>query len=274
MHLQMQKPHIGLRTVKTAVAVVLAMAVAEAYGATDSRLVFAMLGAMLTMEPTFRDAFQTFIFRTVGVLVGAVMGVLLQMLPLPELAAIGIGVVLLITGYNVLRIHYSPLMPCLILVMLFVEADLHPWQYAFGRVWDTAIGMAIGLSINMLVFPYDNSKLIRKELQAVDRDIQHYRRRAEAGEPLEDNLEGIRRQVLAISSGITQYSKQKLFLHLRRQEQQLKLFRECETVVFNALACVRILQQVQPEEQQIIQYHTRQLQQHHEQLQQLLKTAE
>ena len=105
MHLQMQKPHIGLRTVKTAVAVVLAMAVAEAYGATDSRLVFAMLGAMLTMEPTFRDAFQTFIFRTVGVLVGAVMGVLLQMLPLPELAAIGIGVVLLITGYNVLQIH-------------------------------------------------------------------------------------------------------------------------------------------------------------------------
>lgn len=270
MHLQMQKPHIGLRTVKTAVAVVLAMAVADAYGATDSRLVFAMLGAMLTMEPTFRDAFQTFIFRTVGVLVGAVMGVLLQMLPLPDLAAIGIGVVLLITGYNVLRIHYSPLMPCLILVMLIVEADLHPWQYAFGRVWDTAIGMTIGLSINMLVFPYDNAKTILRELQAVDRDIEQYRRRAEAGEPLEDNLEVIRRQVLTVSGGIAQYGKQKLFLQLRRQEKRLQVFRECETVVYNALAYVRILQQVQPEEQAVMAYHTQKLRQQHERLQQLL----
>ncbi len=272
MHLQMQKPHIGLRTVKTAVAVMLAMAVAELYGATDSRLVFAMLGAMLTMEPTFRDAFQTFIFRTVGVLVGAVIGVLLQMLPLPELAAIGIGVVLLITGYNVLRIHYSPLMPCLILVMLFVEADLHPWQYAFGRVWDTAIGMAIGLSINMLVFPYDNSKRLLRQLQAVDRDIEHYRSLVEAGEPLEDDFEAIRRQVLTISSGVEQYSKQKLFLHLRRQARQLQVFRECETVVLNALAYVRILQQVQPEEQEVIQHHTQKLRQQHEKLQRLLET--
>ena len=163
-------------------------------------------------------------------------------------------------------------MPCLILVMLFAEADLHPWQYAFGRVWDTAIGMTIGLSINMLVFPYDNAKTILRELQAVDRDIEQYRRRAEAGEPLEDNLEVIRRQVLTVSSGIAQYGKQKLFLQLRRQEKRLQVFRECETVVYNALAYVRILQQVQPEEQEVIHHHTQKLRQQHEKLQQLLET--
>ena len=37
---------IGLRTMKTAAAVVIAMIVVDAYGATTSKLIFAMLGAM------------------------------------------------------------------------------------------------------------------------------------------------------------------------------------------------------------------------------------
>ena len=37
---------IGLRTVKTAVAVIIAMLVVDLLGTTDSKLIFAMLGAM------------------------------------------------------------------------------------------------------------------------------------------------------------------------------------------------------------------------------------
>lgn len=265
-----RKYRIGLRTIKTAVAVMLAMAVADVYGATDSRLVFAMLGAMLTMEPTFQDAFRTFIFRTVGVLLGAVMGVLLQKLPLPELVSIGIGVVLLITAYNVFHVQYSPLMPCLILVMLFAEADLHPWRYAFGRVWDTAIGMAVGLSINMLVFPYDNSKTIIRGLQALDRAIEDYRLQVREGAVTQVDAESLSRQVAAVQMGIGLYGKQKLFLHLHRQGQLLKTFRACEGVVVSALAHVRILQQMEPE-QPVAQYHTQKLLAYHQQLQQLLQ---
>ena len=47
---------IGPRTVKTAVAVILAMIIVEAYGATSSKLVFAMLGAMAAIEPTFKQS--------------------------------------------------------------------------------------------------------------------------------------------------------------------------------------------------------------------------
>ncbi|MBQ4642083.1 MAG: FUSC family protein [Oscillospiraceae bacterium] len=276
MHLEHFKPHIGLRTLKTALAVMLAIAVADAYGATDSRLVFAMLGAMLTMEPTFRDAFLTFIFRTVGVLLGAVMGVLLQMLPLPQLVSIGIGVVLLITLYNVLHVHYSPLMPCLILVMLFVESNLHPWEYAFGRVWDTAIGMVIGLAINMLVLPYDNSKIIFRLLQELEVSLDTYLRKAEDNALTPEDEAAIRQQVASVQRGIVLYADQKLFLRLRRQRQLLARFRQVEMILSNSLAHVQILWQLPPEETQIFQYHRQQLQQQRELLQQLLnetKTA-
>ena len=37
---------IGLRTVKTAAAIVISMFIVDTYGATSSRLIFAMLGAM------------------------------------------------------------------------------------------------------------------------------------------------------------------------------------------------------------------------------------
>lgn len=46
MPTQKKRVRIGLRTIKTAVAVVISMIIVDAYGATTSKLIFAMLGAM------------------------------------------------------------------------------------------------------------------------------------------------------------------------------------------------------------------------------------
>ena len=61
---------IGLRTVKTAVAVMIAMAVVESHGATTSKLIFAMLGAMEAVQPTFKDSLKACLTQVVGVLQG------------------------------------------------------------------------------------------------------------------------------------------------------------------------------------------------------------
>ena len=50
------KIHIGLRTVKTAVAIIVAMVVVDLYGATSDKLIFAMLGAMAVMQPTIKES--------------------------------------------------------------------------------------------------------------------------------------------------------------------------------------------------------------------------
>ena len=72
-----RKIHVGLRTVKTAVAIIIAMVLVEPYGATSSRLILAMLGAMAAVQPTFKESLEACATQTVGVLVGVAAGVLL-----------------------------------------------------------------------------------------------------------------------------------------------------------------------------------------------------
>ena len=91
------KIKIGLRTLKTAVAVVASMAVVNIYGATTSKLIFAMLGAMAAMETTFKESLYSCLTQIVGLLFGALAAVLLMKTPIYPLAAAGIGIILVIT---------------------------------------------------------------------------------------------------------------------------------------------------------------------------------
>ncbi|MDE7261021.1 MAG: FUSC family protein, partial [Oscillospiraceae bacterium] len=117
-----RKLHIGLRTVKTAVAIIIAMILVEPYGATSSRLIYAMLGAMAAVQPTFRESLETCVSQTVGVLAGIVMGLILLWLPTGPLASVLIGVILIIALYNMFYPSASPSLPCFIFVMTCTDA--------------------------------------------------------------------------------------------------------------------------------------------------------
>ena len=153
MKLRQPKFHIGLRTIKTTVAVIISMIIVQFLGTSDSRLIFAMLGAMAAVEPTFLESVESSLTQIIGVIFGAVVAVLLQFLDLHPLVTAGIGIVLVITLYNAFHIRFSPGLPCLIVVMLCVEPMDKPFFYALERVWDTAIGLVVGMILNMLVFP-------------------------------------------------------------------------------------------------------------------------
>ena len=73
---------IGLRTAKTAAAVVISMLIVELYGATPSKLFFAMLGAMAAVQPTFKDSVESCLAQIVGLILGAAAGILLLLLPI------------------------------------------------------------------------------------------------------------------------------------------------------------------------------------------------
>lgn len=232
---------IGLRTLKTVAAVIISMLVVELYGTTTSKLIFAMLGAMAAMEPTFTDSLQACITQIVGVFFGAVAGVLLQMLPLPPLVATGIGLVLVITLYNLLHIRFSPSLPCFIVVMVCTTPDVVPMEYALGRIWDTAIGLSIGLLINTLVFPYDNSRQIRATVKSLDRELLRFLEDMFDGdENLPDPAEMTHR-IDTMSAQLTVFSNQRLFLKLRRQKAQLEKFRLCQKKARELLARMEVL---------------------------------
>ena len=84
---------IGLRTIKTAAAIIIALAIVNQYGTSSAKLIFAMLGAMSAVQPTFRASLEACLTQIVGVSFGAVMGLLLRELPISYLTAVGLSLI-------------------------------------------------------------------------------------------------------------------------------------------------------------------------------------
>ena len=82
MRHRISMPHIGLRTVKTTAAIVISLMLVHFYGTTSSKYIFAMLGAMAAMEPTFKESLESCLTQIVGVLFGAVVGIVFMNLHL------------------------------------------------------------------------------------------------------------------------------------------------------------------------------------------------
>ena len=234
----------GLRTLKTAVSVILAMILVDAYGTTTSKLIFAMLGAMAAVQPTFMESLESCLTQIVGVFLGALTGLVLLALRLPPLVATGIGIVGVITLYNGLRIRFSPSLACLIVVTLCTSQGINPVTYALTRVWDTAIGLGVGMVINTLVFPYDNSSQIRLLAESLDTKVIRFLEDMFDGDDHLPDAEEMSRTIDDMARQLRTFSNQRLLLRLRRQQQELELFRRCEGMGRELLARMEILSRV------------------------------
>ena len=224
MHHKLAKIHIGLRTIKTAAAVIISMIIVDYYGATTSKLIFAMLGAMAAVQPTFKDSIESCLTQIIGVLFGSVVGVFLMVLPISHLAATGIGIILVITFYNVLKIRFSPSLPCFMVVMLCTTPDIQPFAHALGRIWDTAIGLGVGMLINTLVFPYDNSRQIQAAMASLDHDLIVFLEDMFDGDNILPNTTVMSKKLDEIDRQMKVFSRQKLLVRRKRQQKKLETF--------------------------------------------------
>ena len=238
------KVHIGLRTLKTTVAIVISMVIVDYLGTSASKLIFAMLGAMAAVQPTFKESLDSCLAQIVGVLFGALVSLVLLMFPLPPLVATALGMILVITLYNALHIRYSPSLPCFIVVMMCTEADIRPLAYASERIWDTAIGLGVGMLINTLVFPYDNSRQIRATVESLDTELITFLEEMFDGDDILPEAEAMSRKVDAMYRQMQVFSNQKLLLHLRRQREKQETFRQCERKARELLARMEVLSQM------------------------------
>ena len=220
--------HIGKRTVKTAAAVVAAMIVVELYGATTSKLIFAMLGAMAAVQPTFKESWEACVTQIVGVLFGAAVGLLLLNLPIHPLVVVGVGMILVITLYNAMGVRFSPSLPCFILVTLCVAPEDQPLVYISGRVWDTAIGLGIGMAINSLIFPYDNRKQIHFTMESLDLEVIAFLEEMFDGDNIRPDPEKTARKIEDLDKQLKIFAGQKLYMRPSSQKQELSTYREYE----------------------------------------------
>lgn len=235
---------IGMRTAKSAIAVMIAMAVVYFYGVTTSRIIFAVLGAMEAMQPTIKASLRSCLTQVTGVISGALFGLFLNALGLHPLITTGIGIVMVISIYNALRIQFSPSLPCLIVVTICTTPDIAPFIYASGRIWDTLIGFAVGITINALIFPYDNRKQIRYTLESLDQELIRFLEDLFDGDDILPDAKLMADKVSTMASQLTVFSNQKLLMQLKRQQEDIRSFEVCEKDARELLARMEILSHI------------------------------
>ncbi len=247
MKINYKRIHIGRRTLKSAIAVIVALIVVSMFGTTSmtSRMVFAMLGAMSAMENTFKQSVEACMAQIVGMILGAIVAAGLSFVPIHSLLTVGLGVVIIIVIYNVLGIYYSPNLPCLVIVMSCMNAEVFPFEYALGRLWDTAIGLAVGMIINVLVLPYDNSLRIRQAIEYLEKEVIEFLEDMFDGDKEYPDTDKMRETINDMASQLGIYSKQWLPFSVKNNKEKLEVFLKCESKSRELLAQMEVLHQLE-----------------------------
>ena len=153
--------HVGMRNIKTAIAATLC---AFLYAFFDRNPTFACIGAIFGMGSDFNDSKRSGGNRLFGTIIGGLIGMALfyiyiQFYPVPtsnfrfmlfELLFIGIIIMVLLCQFFVIPGAIQPggVVLCIILFNTPVDQFI---TYPLNRIFDTAIGVIIGIAVNMLI---------------------------------------------------------------------------------------------------------------------------
>lgn len=152
----------GLRILKTAISVIIAILLVRTFAKEPLSVFYAAFGALISMETTFSKSIMQGLTQLIGVLAGTVVGYL-SVLLFPAMTPawfIGFGVLVLLLAGNAFNLSFTSSLSCII----FLSACLTPTDNILRdcllRLRDTSIGVGIALAVNVLVRPYNNKKRI------------------------------------------------------------------------------------------------------------------
>ena len=155
----------GQRIVRTVIAILLCMLVYEARGRRGMPI-FALIAAVMCITPYTQDTKAIARRRVIGTLIGAGLGVITlllesRLLGMEEpdgiihyiIAALGAGIVIYFTVW----LHLTDIAQFAGIVFLIVvitqTGSSNVFQYAYHRIIDTLIGIAVGECVNRVHLP-------------------------------------------------------------------------------------------------------------------------
>ena len=218
---------IGLRTLKTALAVSIAIWLVEQYGTSATGLLFAVMGAFSAMEPTVNASLRGCAAQIGSVFVGVLLSILIRTLEIPAVLTAGMGIICVMVFYQLFRLHSSPVLPCLILITICTDPALGAVSYGFERIWNTLLGQAAGMLINMLIFPYDNSSKIREAMMGLDQDLVVFLEDMFNEDGHFPDTDEMNQKMQILEAQLAVFADQRL-LRRRRQRRLLMQLRTCE----------------------------------------------
>lgn len=161
---------LGMRTVKTTVAVLLALLITLALNRPYP--FYAAVATIIAMSSTVFNSVQQGKNRVLGTCLGAVIGYLFLLVgpDNPFLAAMGVGIIIYLC--NLLQMQKSVSISCVVFLSILIGSQgTYPLQYTINRVIDTVIGIVIAVLVNMFIYPPNIVKKIKQAHYDVKTDI-------------------------------------------------------------------------------------------------------
>ncbi len=141
-----------LQVIKSAVATISAWLIAG-WLVPGPLPVFAAIAALLVVQPSVNQSFAKALERSVGVIAGVVIAVLLSLLLGPQSWVVLLAIVVAMLVAWTFRASPGTGNQVAISAMLVLALGSSSPQYAVDRIVETLIGVAIGIIVNALVVP-------------------------------------------------------------------------------------------------------------------------
>lgn len=158
-------PHIGMRIIKTSVAVGLCYFIYEFRG-DGGMLILAQLAALMCVQTYTVDTKKSAIERLLGTIYGAGFGFAALVIKNCFMATLGyplylhavlISVMIIVILYYTVHIGKKEVASFSCVVFLCIVGDyiteVNPYMYTFNRLFDTSIGIVVGVVVNQLSLP-------------------------------------------------------------------------------------------------------------------------
>lgn len=155
-------PPVGLRTLKTALAVFLCLIL------FPSEPFFACMTSVFCLQNTIEDSYKVGFARAYGTVHGAIIGMLFLLLcrqvwnyvespffsTLIIYCIIALGIIAVIYTCTLINRHRSIPLACIVFLgITTVHAQTDAFYYGFNRIIETFFGLAIGLLVNKYINP-------------------------------------------------------------------------------------------------------------------------
>ncbi len=213
----------GLRTLKTALSVTLALLIVRLYTNNTDALFYAALGALVAMETTLDRSVHQSITQLLSVLFGTVVGYVVLYVFHASIPAwvVGLGVLILILLCNMLKFPYTITLSCIVFLSacMYNSHSNDLLRDAALRIANTAVGLATAMVVNIAIRPYNNKSRILSLLRKLRKHLPEALESIVVREHFPD-MQPLVKLLRSIESELSMYHAQRFF-HRKNDEEAL-----------------------------------------------------
>lgn len=241
----MKLGRIGMRTVKTALAVFLTLVVSDLLQIGNP--FFVVIAAILSMEPSVSESLTAGRDRILGTVVGGFVALVFSYFDIPGSSSIfiAIGVVLVIYISNLLGISGTIKISTIVFVSILINYE-EGSRIAFTiyRIGDTLLGLVIGTLVNYFIVPPHSKKTHLEALLSMYERIKSFLKIVVWHEEGMD-LDALRKELYRIEEK-HQIVRKELKLHADGEEDMVR-FKQAFDLFESTYSHLSILTEVEEE---------------------------